>query len=296
MLQDRIFKPVADTLVYHYCSGQTLQAILSSKTIRLSDVNMMNDFNEGAYGYGLFEEAASEIMGDDKIRSVFPDLDRSFFEKVDEIISPIQFAIHPVIACFSKKPDVLSQWSRYADEARGFCVGFDAQMMSDLPVTIVEVEYDRATQIKEVREALCGLYMYNREEKLNFGKPFFRECGIFATMLFSFKSESFREEQEVRILHLLNVVADDDRPRLKDAGGVSAKRNVKGQPVKYRVSGAGEIIAYVDLPFPVKKDRSMVREIWYGPRNDNRPGNLLYMASEYGHKNYKMHKSKITLR
>lgn len=295
MLQKRLFKPLPGTILFHYCSAETLQAICQSKSIRMSDVNMMNDYNESQYGYGVFEEAASEILNDEKTQSVFPDFNKEFFDRVDGVIGSLQLSLHPVIASLSKKPDVLSQWTRYADSGRGFSVGLDAGMLADMPITLVEVEYDRIAQVTEAREALTGIFMRNKMENLNFGKAFSDDCAVFAAMLFSFKSDGFSEEQEVRLIHLLDVVINDDMPRLKDAGGEVKGRKVKGQPVKYRVSN-GAFIAYIDLPFPVKKGCSMIRQIWWGPKNENGLGNVIYMVSENGWKGHTLHHSKVTLR
>ena len=54
MLVSRVFEPKSGDLFYHYCSAETFLAITASKTLRFSDVNMMNDHAEGRYGYQLF--------------------------------------------------------------------------------------------------------------------------------------------------------------------------------------------------------------------------------------------------
>ena len=295
MLHQRLHQPLADTVLYHYCSADTLLAIIQSKSIRMSDANMMNDYAEGRYGYGVFEEAASEILKDEQTQKVFPDFNGEFFDKVDEVVSGLQLSLHPVIASFSKKPDVLSQWFRYADRGRGFALGLDANLLLDMPATLVEIEYDRAIQINEAREALAGIFMRNKTESLNYGRAFREDCAVFATMLLSFKSSGFREEEEVRLIHLLDVTNDDDRPRLKDEGGIVRKRKVKGQQVKYRVSD-GAFIAYIDLPFPSRSEKSLAKQIWFGPKNENAFGNVLYFASENRWKVGAFHNSEVTFR
>ncbi|MRN43490.1 DUF2971 domain-containing protein [Brucella sp. 09RB8918] len=295
VLEKRIYKSSPDSLLFHYCSAETLMAICSSKSIRMSDINMMNDYNESQYGYGVFEEAANQILGDAKVASVFPDFNEDFFDQVDQQISPLQIHIHPVIASLSKNPDVLSQWYRYADGGRGFSLGLDVSLLEKMPVTILEVEYDRSVQIKETREALTGIFMRNKTEKLGYGSEFRQECILLGAMLLSFKSSAFAEEQEVRLLHLLDVADHNESPRLMDAGGVCNGRNVRGQPVKYRVSD-GAFVAYIDSPFPLSKKHSIIREVWWGPKNENGIGNVVYMMSEYGWKASTTHKSEATFR
>lgn len=295
MLESRLYKPNQGTKIYHYCSAETLQAICSSKSIRMSDINMMNDYRECQYGYAVFEEAATEILKDPAVASTFPDFNVDFFDKVDEVISSFQRFLHPVIASFSKNPDVLSQWYRYGNGGQGFAVGLDVEILQKMPISILEVEYDRAVQVKETRAALAGIFMRNKTENLNYNSTFKNDCALLGAMLLSFKSKAFVEEEEVRLLHLLDVVDRGNTPYLQDKGGMFNGRNVKGQPVRYRVSD-GAYIAYIDSPFPVINKHSIIKEIWFGPKNTNAVGNLKYMASEHGWKEFEVFVSEATFR
>jgi hypothetical protein len=49
-------------IFYHYCSTETLRTICETKTLRFSDINMMNDYAESAYGYNIFEQAAGRLI------------------------------------------------------------------------------------------------------------------------------------------------------------------------------------------------------------------------------------------
>jgi Protein of unknown function (DUF2971) len=295
MLVTRVLIPKPDDVFFHYCSTETLMAICEKKNIRFSDVNMMNDHAESSYGYKIFEEAATKILNDGDLTSKYKSLDTNFFDKVDEQISPQQFVNHPIISSFSREPDVLSQWRAYADDGRGFSIGFGGDLLSALPGTLLEVEYRKEQQISEMATALLAIFLENEKSKKPFGPKFREDCYMLGFWKYGFKHPSFSEEKEVRCLHLLDVVHTGGWPRLVDAGGVSDGRNVRGQPVKYR-SSQGAITAYIDIPFSLKKGRKLFRQLWTGPKNPNGPGNVLYMLGGFGIGDVDVHRSESTYR
>jgi hypothetical protein len=76
----RIFKPKQDQIVYHYCSANTLKAILESRKFRFSDINMMNDAKEYIHGYEIFEEAATRFLNRTGIGPNVPVIEKEFFD------------------------------------------------------------------------------------------------------------------------------------------------------------------------------------------------------------------------
>lgn len=296
MLLKRLFRPSKDQILYHYCSVETLSAVAEGKRIRFSDVNMMNDYNEAAYSYELFEESATSILRDENIRKKFPKINKEYFDRVDEIIGPQQLILHPTIACFSKSPDVLSQWRGYADEARGVAIGIYAETLKEMPVSMLEVEYERGKQIEEMRTALVAMYLMEMERGGKWGSEFINDCRLFAAWGLGYKSAAFKEEQEVRLVHVLTVVTSEGRPRLEDPDEEHEDgRVVVGQAVKFRVSD-GALVAYVDIPLPAPKQGSLVPELWVGPRNRNGPGNLMYLLGGCGISGTELKPSRATFR
>jgi hypothetical protein len=51
MLIKRIRPDVTEGTLYHYCSAQALLSVLKNRTIRFSDVTLLNDREEAAWGY-----------------------------------------------------------------------------------------------------------------------------------------------------------------------------------------------------------------------------------------------------
>lgn len=295
MLISRVFTPKSGEIFYHYCSVETFYAICVNKKIRFSDVNMMNDYQEERWGYHIFELAATELLNDESLQKKYPSLNREFFDKVDETIAPLQLSMHPVISCFSKDPDVLSQWRAYADNGRGFAIGFSGIALKSMPVTLLEVEYDHKTQIEEMKAALLATHIRNLESGNAFGIQFRTDCLLIGAWKVGFKNPAFREEKEVRSLHMLDVCVDDDRPRLVDAGGEAVGKEISGERVEYRVQN-GALIAYVDLPLPLLDGPPIVQEVWVGPTNVNGLGNIIYFMSECGLKDYAIHQSTASYR
>ncbi|HEY8660108.1 MAG TPA: DUF2971 domain-containing protein [Hanamia sp.] len=55
----------------------------------------------------------------------------------------------PLIGCFSKNGDLLSQWRAYAEDDKGFSIGFDSNYIyHGLGVNINSVVYEEETQYR----------------------------------------------------------------------------------------------------------------------------------------------------
>ncbi|MEQ1551632.1 DUF2971 domain-containing protein [Sphingorhabdus sp.] len=291
---DRVFKPGPDCILYHYCSSATFLSILETGKMRFGDVNMMNDVSEWGYCYRLFESAANALLDLIPEKPALEGLNADFFDKVDDYLSPKQLYSHPVIACFSKEPDVLSQWRGYADDSRGWAIGFDGQAIAAMPVTMLNVVYDSEQQLAEVRNFLAAMYLLWREQGGEFRDVVGRDASLLASFLLAYKHPSFREEQEVRALHELRVDLTENGCQLIDEGGTADGVEVAGETVGFRAVGA-TIVPYVDIPLQRANGRT-IREVWFGPSNPNGPGNALYPLSQHGHRAVALHRSASSYR
>ena len=289
-----IVQPEAHDVFYHYCSLETFRVICDKKTLRFSDINMMNDYGENAWGYRIFEKAATHLLRPDRPPEL-KDITKSFFDDVDNIIGPIQFFLHPVIFSLSRNPDVLSQWRSYADGGRGVAIGFSGPALAALPSTIIRVEYDEATQVAEMAEALAIIYAAESKRNHTRGAEFRTMCRDVAVFKAAFKNPLFSEEQEVRCVHLLTVQKNGSMIKLVDDVNIVDGKEVPGQPVQFRISDGG-IIAFIDMLLPMTASGQPIKEIWKGPKNDNAPGNIMYMMGAAGFKDYKICRSLATFR
>lgn len=248
---------------------------------------MMNDGSEGRYGYSLFEKAANALLSEVDDNPTLSDLTPKFFDEIDSYFSPKQLHSHPTIACFSKNPDVLSQWRAYSDDGRGFSIGFESKAIISMPVSLIEVLYDPELQLSEMKNSLLALYAIWKGNNGVFNDDTKGAVHLFSSALIAYKDPSFHEEQEIRAIHELSVEIKDDGWKLIDEGGVADGVDVPGQPIKFRTSGSG-IVTFLDIPFA---HRPAIRELWLGPRNENGPGNVIYPLTQFGHRGVSVKKS-----
>jgi hypothetical protein len=296
MLITRLFHPADNDILYHYCSASSFHAILDSGKIRFTDINMLNDNAEMHWGYSVFEEAAGKLIKIAEEKESFKDLDKSFFDKVDQIIAPLQNRFHPFVSCFSREPDLLGQWRAYADDAHGFAIGFDAKALKYMPASLLAVEYDREKQVQEMINALGACFMQNEDDGHKFGTKFFESCVLIGSYMLAFKNPIFREEKEIRCLHLVDVEASEKIMKLTDSGGVlGGKDEVSGEPIGFRIQ-VHALVAYLDISFRRGFESSAIKNIMLGAKNPNLPGNVLYFAGSHGYENVTLRKSISTYR
>lgn len=100
-------------MIYHYCTEKVFNKIIETKTIWLSDISKMNDKEEYQIGYHILLELLKDHGLDNHVVVT---------EMADINLNK---TFHILIGCFSKDGDVLSQWRAYADDGRGFSIGFD---------------------------------------------------------------------------------------------------------------------------------------------------------------------------
>ncbi len=291
---NRIFNPGKDDVLYHYCSTETLLSILEHGKLRFSDVNMMNDPQEWGYCYGLFERTANVLLEMAPKNAALEGLDTDFLDHVDSYLSPKQLMSHPVISCFSKQPDVLSQWRGYADNARGWSIGFSGRAINAMPISLLEVVYDPDQQVAEMRNFLAAMYTIWREKGGEFRDAVGQDAALLASFIHAYKHPSFQEEQEVRALHELRVNLSDDGWELIDEGGTANGDEVAGELVSFRAAGPS-IVAHVDIPLQ-RVDNVAICELWFGPSNDNGIGNAFYPLTRYGHRGVKLFRSASSYR
>lgn len=194
MLIPRTYNPDGEELLYHYCDANAFLSICTNKKIRFSDVYSMNDFLEMHWGYSIWEQVASDLI---------EELGEEFTNTTDQIISESGLLGTLTACCFSLEGDVLSQWRAYADDGKGYVIGFSAEALTRLPVRPLKVQYDKSKQINELTAIMRALYSTEVSEEIKYGNDFFRHCNGIAFDLSSFKNPAFVEEKEVRLIHLL---------------------------------------------------------------------------------------------
>jgi hypothetical protein len=112
-------------LIYHYTNDAGLRGILESGKLWLSDIFNLNDPSELSHG---FSHAMSILNA--KAASAHP-ATRLFAKSLEHFGTQrgLQAAAHFFVCSFSSEGDELGQWRAYADNGRGYALGFDAKRL-----------------------------------------------------------------------------------------------------------------------------------------------------------------------
>lgn len=295
MLLSRLFEASPDTVVYHYCSAETLRAILESRKLRFTDMNMLNDSQEMRWGYAVFEEAATRLINRTNVPDSAPRLPVEFFDSVDEIIRRTDLIAHPFVSCFSLDGDSLEQWRAYADDGRGYAIGFGAATVHKMPLTVLMVEYEKEQQVKEMMAALVAIFKNSGDQTTTEKGVFFEECALLGAYLAGFKHRAYRHEREIRGLHAVNVQANADGIRFVDLAIEEDGKAIHSQQVHFQVRD-NHLCAYLDLPFCERFDKQAISEIVLGPKNHSYPGNVRLYLGGLGYSNVVLKQSAVPYR
>lgn len=110
--------------LYHYTDARGFEGVVKSGDIWFTDHRHLNDPSELIHGIEMAHKAARMIgdNADGRVR-LFLELFADMFRR-DNFEATLQF----FIASFTRERDDLAQWRAYADNARGFAIGFAPSM------------------------------------------------------------------------------------------------------------------------------------------------------------------------
>ncbi|MBB2841482.1 UNVERIFIED_ORG: hypothetical protein GGE64_005265 [Rhizobium etli] len=168
-------------ILYHYCSAATFHAIISRKTIRLSALRSSNDSMEGEWYDSKLLEA---------IRNQTPQVPGWYFTQKSYNARAATLGL-----CLTEVGDLLSQWRGYADDGRGFCIGFNGRRLMELCLLggqAIKVIYDEDEQEEFIRRAVVKQLQHELTDFID---------EITKNFAFAFKHPAFAEEREWRIIH-----------------------------------------------------------------------------------------------
>ncbi len=131
-----------DELVYFYCSLNSFKEIIHNRSLFLSDLHYMNDSTEESLFLSAFEETVKkeiENLPENQKKELAKD--SWYLDNISKVFTNAAF-----ICCFSKRPDDLSQWRGYGDDAKGLCIGFDKKALEKMEIA----EEEKSLYIKDV--------------------------------------------------------------------------------------------------------------------------------------------------
>ena len=286
MLQNRHFSPSKEDVLYHYCSPPTFLTICSTRRLRFSDLFSMNDFLEVHWGYQVWEQAAGSLIDE---------VGREFLDAIDAVIHVSGVEALALASCMSRKGDVLSQWRAYGADGTGYAIGFNASELIQLPVQPLCVEYNLDNQVKEVQSFIRAIHQVEAGEKVKQGSDFINACARLAYDLTSFKNPAFLEEDEVRLIHLVNFEPSNGSLRLVDPGGTAFGEPAPTQDVGFHITRSTPV-AHLDIPFTGAARPCPIAEVVLGPKNDSMTSGVSVMLETLGLTNVRVWKSKASYR
>jgi hypothetical protein len=283
MLLNRMRSIDCEGTMYHYCSGDTFLNIVRSRAIRFSDIHLLNDKEEGQWGYHILLSAIKRIRAREGIPNLLPVVPEQFLADVLTAFLSFNLGLSSFVACFSTDGDSLSQWRAYADDGRGFAIGFDARLLRRLPIQILDVLYDEEEQIREMIIAVGAMYMESEHHEAEYTRDrFLNQCHLLAATSIALKNPAWRDEKEVRCHHVVTVDITTDVWTIQSAGGSSEGEAVPPLPVQFQVRG-GTVVPYFDMPFEVSEKSQPIVEIALGPKCPNSPGNIKLLLGNHGY-------------
>jgi hypothetical protein len=283
---EQIHNPKEGELLYHYCSADTFLAICNGKKLRFSDLNLMNDSHEMQWGYSIWELAASEIY---KITG------KDFLDDIDEAFSMAGYRAFVLASCLSKNGDLLSQWRAYANDGRGYSIGFDAKALSQMPSTALEILYDKDQQVELIRNSIAVIHLMETARNHSRGDEFKDQCLKLFLYMAALKNPAFREESEVRLIRALDVMPSNNHVKLVDPGGISFGKELHPAPIPFYMTENGPC-AYSDQDFSNEQTFNPIKEVIIGPKNSAGTSGVSVFLETVGLHSVKVLKSHIPYR
>lgn len=267
--------------LYHYTNAEGLIGIIKSRSIWHTHYGFLNDPTELRHGIHLTHEKLADLKATTNHEQI-----RIFSDKV---VERFQYGfwdkkIALFIASFSQDSDTLSQWIKYGDNARGFCIGFSHNVFSNVESDektvknksyIRKVSYDdydsfdgndRAIQ-KAIEAINSASHQYALKEQCQKNEDFLISL---STKMISYpllwncvssKHKCYEDEQEVR--QIIMVIGEDNKDRIK---------------VRSR---GGRLIPYIEQPLGT--ENCWIETITMGPATDkNDEASIKYLLDTFG--------------
>ena len=158
-------------IVYHYCSAETFQRIIATKTLRFSDITKSNDTAEILWIMQFIDDAIEqEYQRQEKAFRDKCSLDSVIMRKAKHYQASYwgEFSRYThFVSCFAGKGDSIGQRCRYADDGKGFAIGFSSECFEQLTLPENQscnfyrygcVEYNEEEQRKLVNDCVRSMF------------------------------------------------------------------------------------------------------------------------------------------
>lgn len=247
---------------YHYTDAAGLKGIIEKDAIWLTERVHLNDPTELTYGLKFaLDWCDKQLETGDRLGSTFFGLLRRGLDSIPPVIAAY-------VSSFSLAYDVLSQWCRYSDDGRGFCLEFSPDFLENQRTDYsgpgglyaYVVDY-RESEIKDRQEScLARAHEYMKRPDIKRAvsqehspREFIvgMQNAITYELIWNalqFKHPAYSDEREVRIL----LTGDPANLRTCAMHKTRVRRN--------------ELVSYVEFPFsPSILTAGLLRRVIVGP-------------------------------
>ncbi|PUE33035.1 hypothetical protein B9Z35_05795 [Limnohabitans sp. Jir61] len=255
-------------LLFHYCPTQSFHSIIKNGSIWLSSLTLSNDSKEGLLATEFLLNRINAANLTEKQANTAKEMVNEFHE----ISDGLGF-------CLSKENDRLSQWRGYADDGKGFSIGFSKDYLQN---EIASQNHGHGADIT-LEEVIYSEEKYSEylDKVLDFLKTIDERQGDLNTWIkelivnrYKIKNKAFEEESEWRLLtFFLNKVNQDS--------------------VQFRPS-VNRLTPYV--PLELVNRNNAIRKVVIGPKNITPEPVVEKFLHLWGYGDAKVTKSKATYR
>jgi hypothetical protein len=293
------------SIVYQYTDATAFNGVVENKVIWATDYRYLNDAQELVYTWRAFIERLERLANES---GEYSEAYRAQLEALSRMNAAdlMKFDDAMFVACFTERPDALSQWISYGANGYGFALGFDSDRITMLKIP----QYNHGPRGQLVTETAIlsgtderipfewGAYL----QKVGYGEPardrivdhliYMTEqrCGTNDLDSFDWKVGSCIMQQHA-LLHQLPLVKHPDFEHEQEHrititehhGGRSLSQlralGTVGKPwsdfaqgklttvnVKFRQGGSAIFTPYTELPF----DPDALVEVVIGPKAKHR--------------------------
>ncbi|AXH10530.1 hypothetical protein CP960_12630 [Malaciobacter halophilus] len=271
-----------NNVIYHYCNIDSFKAIIQNKTLWLSSIYNLNDYKEIHWIKDKVAKRIKELTT------------KHNFTKY-ELFEQMYLKQHPLVyvASFSQGQDLLSQWRAYANDGKGMAIGFNSKYFDNATnIKISKVLYSEEEQNRQIEEILDSIETLDSSIIKTDFEYFKKVCQATITKINNLaaksKSELFKEEQEVRVIH--NPIITNNREK----GCYTFENSISN--MKFRTCH-DNIIPYFELKFDDRQNKiAPIVEVIKGPKNRAIDKEIRMFMSLNGFHDMQIKKSKASYR
>ncbi|MGE4266418.1 MAG: DUF2971 domain-containing protein [Deferribacterales bacterium] len=209
----------SNKVLYHYTSINTLNNILESRSLHLSNIHSMNDSTELFYGQNLI----LDTLENNKSKYFFAESLKDYFMKYNKEDVAIRLKNKKensytfFVLSLTINPDNLTLWRLYGDNCKGCSIGILSENIDDyskhpkrdnqynysLSKKMYKVIYEKRKQSQIVVNYLNSILnfqqenMFSEDDLIQYYELISSSLNQIASV---FKSKDYRDEREIRLI------------------------------------------------------------------------------------------------